>query len=120
MRSSDVAYIENVYPLVDRRITREGCVAWLQAHDLEAPPKSACVFCPFTSIGSWKRLKQEGGPDWEKALEVDAAIRHKRPGFVLGVHPARIPLAEAVHIPEDDGAHQMELDMPCDGGTCFV
>ena len=120
MRASDVAYITNVYPLVDRRITREGCVAWLQAHGLDVPPKSACTFCPYHSLGQWKRLKQQGGPDWERAVAVDEAIRNKRPNFTLFVHPARKPLAEAVRIPEDVGATQLELEIPCDGGVCFV
>ena len=120
MRTSDVAYIVNVYPLVDRRITREGCVAWLQKEGLDVPPKSACTFCPFKSISSWKELKRQGGPDWEEAVAVDKAIRSKRPPHDLFVHPARRPLAQAVTIPEDFGAEQLELEIPCDGGVCFV
>lgn len=120
MRTSDVAYITNDYPLVDRRITREGCVAWLQSHGLDVPPKSACTFCPYHSLSHWKRMKQQAGPDWDRAIAVDEAIRNKRPNFTLFVHPYRKPLAEAVSIPEDNGAHQMELEIPCDGGTCFV
>jgi hypothetical protein len=27
---------------------------------------------------------------------------------------------EAVRIPEDVGAHQLEMEMPCDSGHCFV
>ena len=125
MRPSDVAYIVNVYPLVDHRITREGCVAWLQKHGLDVPPKSACTFCPYKSIGSWRELKRQGGPDWEEALAVDTAIRSKRAqhGHELFVHPARVPLAEAVRIPEDVGAKQLSLldpETPCDSGFCFV
>lgn len=120
MRSSDVAYINNVYPLVNSKVTREGCVAWLNAHHLEVPPKSGCTFCPYNSLGRWKRLKQEGGPDWVEAVAVDQAIRLKRPGYTLFVHPHRKPLAEAVSIPEDVGAHQLELEIPCDGGICHV
>ena len=120
MRTSDVAYIENVYPLVDRRITRASCVSWLQEHGLDVPPKSACTFCPYHDLASWKRLKQAGGPDWDRAVEVDAAIRSVRPQHSLYVHPARVPLPEAIRIPEDVGAQQLELDMPCDSGMCFV
>ena len=55
-------------------------------------------------------------------IAVDSAIRHKREigagkpghevrdGLLLYVHPGRLPLSEAVDIPEDHGAHQMELD----------
>ena len=122
MRTSDVQYITNVYPLVDRRISRSDCITWLSQHDLPTPPKSACVFCPFHSISSWQELKRRGGHDWEVAVEADKAVRDKRQalGFELFIHPARVPLEQAVGIPEDVGAHQLEMEIPCDGGVCFV
>ena len=120
MRTADVAYIENVYPLVDMRMTRMDCVTWLESHSLDVPPKSACVFRPYHSAQQWKNLKRQGGPDWEHALEIDESIRDSRQGFDLYVHPGRLPLEEAVRIPEDVGAQQLELEMPCDGGVCFV
>jgi hypothetical protein len=49
MRDSDVRYIRNVYPLVDRRMSRQDCLRWLERHGYPAPPKSACVFCPYRS-----------------------------------------------------------------------
>ena len=120
MRTSDVAYITNIYPLVDRRITRADCVAWLEEHGLPVPPKSACTFCPYKSIGAWKMMKRAGGQDWEEALAVDASIRDRRPKAALYVHPKRQPLAEAVSIPEDEGASQLGFEELCDGGYCGV
>lgn len=124
MNESDVAYITNVYPLVDRRISRAGCVAWLQKQRLEVPPKSSCTFCPFRGIESWRGLKREGGPDWEEAVAVDATIRNKRPKAELFVHPYRRPLAQAISIPEDEGARQLALEVdlehPCDSGVCMT
>ena len=120
MRDSDVRYIVNRYPLVERRMTRRDCVSWLMAHGLDVPPKSACVFCPYHSLGHWKAMKAEGGRDWQRAEAVDAAVRDHRPGHQLFVHPGRKPLIQAVKIPEDQGAKQLEMDLPCDGGVCFV
>ena len=124
MRTADVKYIKNVYPLVDRRRSRAYCIAWLEQHGLDVPPKSACTFCPFHNKDHWKRLKQAGGADWEEAVAVDGLIRNLGRGrgteFQNFVHPSRIPLEEAVRIPEDYGAKQMEMDMPCDSGHCFV
>lgn len=120
MHTSNVKYITHVYPLVDRRMTREACVAWLERHDLPVPPKSSCTFCPFKSIDSWKRMKRAGGLDWREAVAVDAAIRNERPGHTLFIHPYRFPLAEAVTIPEDQGASQLGFDQLCDGGHCGV
>lgn len=120
-RTSDVAYITNVYPLVDRRITRSGCAQWLEAHDLPVPPKSGCTFCPYSRAARWQGLKREGGADWQEAVEVDAAIRRKRQehGYTLFVHSARRPLEEAVTIPEDFGASQLEME-GCEGGHCWT
>ena len=120
MRSSDVKYIENVYPLVERRMTRGDCITWLKGKGLDVPPKSSCVFCPYHSLAAWRSLKQQGGPDWDKAVHVDQNIRGRRANFKLFLHPARVPLEEAVRIPEDYGAEQLALDIPCDGGVCFV
>ena len=120
MRDSDVKYIRNVYPLVDRRMTRLDCAQWLQQNGLDIPQKSACVFCPFHSRAEWHQLKQQGGSDWDHAMDVDQAIRKKRDTMDIFIHPSRLPLEEAVRIPEDLGAQQLELDLPCDGGVCFV
>ena len=117
MRSSDVAYITNTYPLVDRRITRADCVAWLTAQRLDIPPKSACTFCPYHSLGAWQQLKNAGGSDWAEAVKVDATIRHKRPLAPIYVHPARQPLEQAA---DDNGQLALDLEIPCDGGVCFT
>ena len=124
MRDSGTQYIKNVYPLVDRRHSRSYCVAWLEQHGLDIPPKSACTFCPYHNKDYWKRMKQAGGADWDEAVAVDHGIRESGKGkgteYQLFVHSSNLPLEEAVRIPEDYGAKQMEMDIPCDSGHCFV
>jgi hypothetical protein len=123
MRTSDVDYILNVYPLVDRRLRVGDCLLWLEARQLPLPPKSSCTFCPFRSLASWRELKRDGGSDWATAVSIDTAIRDKRPKVSLFVHPARRPLPEAVTIPEDFGASQGTLfgeADSCDSGYCFT
>ena len=71
-------------------------------------------------------MKRAGGADWEEALAVDVAIRDTMLPGALYVHPKRVPLAEAVVIPEDFGYTQLELlasndqDAECDSGFCFL
>ena len=122
MKDSDVRWITHRYPLVEKRMTRGDCMTWLAAHDLPVPPKSACVFCPFQSINTWRELKRNGGPDWATAVEIDLAIRDVRPPYALFVHPARKPLPEAVVIPEDSGFSQATMfdGDGCESGYCFV
>jgi hypothetical protein len=121
MKDADVKYIIHRYPLVDMKMTRNDCVTWLAAHDLPVPPKSACVFCPFQSLNTWRELKRNGGQDWETAVEIDLQIRDVSPP-ALYVHPARKPLAEAVTIPEDSGLSQATMfdGDGCESGYCFV
>jgi hypothetical protein len=126
IRDSDVKYVTHEYPLVDRRIRRTDCTAWLTAHDLDVPPKSSCVFCPYHNRVAWQELKRVGGDDWDHAVMVDEAIRDKRSkaaNLQLFIHPFRKPLAEAISIPEDVGAKQLMFgdgDPTCDSGFCFT
>jgi hypothetical protein len=122
MKDSDVKYITHRWPLIERRMTRKDCVEWLKAHDLEVPPKSSCVFCPYHNMAGWRDLKASGNGDWQKAVEVDEAIRKVRPPYDLFVHPSRKPLSEIdLRTPQEKG--QLELwanwDEEC-SGVCGV
>ena len=101
-------------------MTRADCIAWLKANNLEVPPKSSCVFCPYHGIEVWKDMKRKGGDDWSRAVEVDGMVRRVRRDFDLFVHPARVPLEEAVNVPAGDLPAEFEFDRPCDGGVCFT
>jgi hypothetical protein len=117
MRDSDVKYITNRYPLIEKRMTRQACGNWLTKHGLEIPPKSACVFCPYHNKRAWWDMKNAGGPDWQKAIEIDRAIRKARPPYDLFVHADRIPL-EQIKSPRDNG--QLELFSEECSGLCFL
>ena len=76
MRSPDAPYFTHRYPLIDLRMRRGDCVAWLTAHGYTIPPKSACVACPFHSDQLWGELKRTSPAEWADAVAFDAAIRH--------------------------------------------
>lgn len=81
MRMSDVLYIRNVYPFVEMLShpwTRGMVIKWLVENGLEVPVKSSCIFCPYHDRQTWRDIQLSGNGDWEKALAVDRAIRHKR------------------------------------------
>ena len=122
VRDSDVQYIENHYPLVDLGLTRDDCILWMADHGLPVPPKSACTFCPYQSLSTWRDLKRQGGLDWREAVATDQIVRDMRPEHTLYLHPHRRPVAEAVELPEDKGQLALALDFeaPCDSGVCFV
>lgn len=123
MSDSDVKYIVHKYPLVEKRLTRTDCINWLRSHNLDVPVKSGCVFCPYNSMGRWKALKREGGVDWKLAVAVDTLIRDKGPKRQAFVHPVRKPLAQAIRLPEDEGAKQIAMDFDAEatcGGHCHT
>jgi hypothetical protein len=119
MKDSDVKYITHRWPLIERRMTRWDCQRWLETHGLEVPPKSACVFCPYHNQAAWRELKAEGGADWQKAVEVDEAIRKVRPPYDLFIHPARIPLVDIDLRSEQDKGQLSLWDAEC-SGICGV
>ena len=114
MRDSDVKYITNRYPLIERKLTRQDCMAWLDAHGLETPQRSSCTFCPFHDQDEWRNIKSVP-EDWRKATEVDGAIRKARPACDLFVHPSRVAL-ETIDFRTDTERGQLSLwDEECTG-----
>jgi len=122
MKHSNVQYIKNVYPLLDKRMSRNDCISWLLSHDLPVPPKSSCTFCPYHSPEAWAEMKRDGGADWQQAVEIDNIIRDKRPPDKIYLLRDCIPLEE-LKIPEDYGYLQSSIfddNVTCDSGYCFM
>lgn len=117
MKPSDVKYITHRWPLIEKRMSRNDCINWLQRHDLEVPVKSSCVFCPYHNRKTWYDMKHENGADWQKAVEVDEAIRKARPPFDLFLHSDRIPLTD-IRSPQENG--QLEMWSEECTGFCFI
>lgn len=115
IKTSDVKYITNRFPLVEHRMTRTDCEHYLLSHDLEIPPKSACVFCPLHAPSAWRTLLPQ---DHQKAINVDTAIRHARPNVTLFLSDRRVPLTDLPDNPEDAGQLSMFND-ECTG-SCFL
>lgn len=122
MRTSQVPYVTNLYPLVDHKMTRVQCVDLIQETGLPLPVKSSCFFCPFSSLDRWKWL-YENHPDlYEKAIALEENSKHfpsqrltdqvfrKRAAVTLRELPG---LFDTVHVASDNVAP------PC-GGECMT
>lgn len=59
MKPSRVKYITNIWPLIDKRMTRKNCLDWMASHGYPTPPRSACYFCPFHSDNEWRLLSDD-------------------------------------------------------------
>ena len=91
MRDSGSARIENVYPLVDERLSRNDCRAILERAGLATPPKSSCWFCPYRSARSQAELirqypaLREMGEELERRINDERRARGKDAIVVLRV-----------------------------------
>jgi hypothetical protein len=95
MKPSRDKWARSVWPLIDKGMSRQDCLRWMERKGYPLPPKSSCIGCPFHSIHEWRAIKAD--PEaWADALEVDAVIREPVRGmrgqqFMVA---QRVPLAE--------------------------
>ena len=75
VKSSNVGYIQNYYPLVEERVTISEIVHWFKKNGIKQTGKSACLISPFHSDQYWKRFKKQFPAEFEKACEFDDLIR---------------------------------------------
>lgn len=94
MKPSQLQYMVNRWPLIERSVSREGCLEWLKANGYPEAPKSSCIGCPFHNNEQWKEIRADPVA-WADAVEVDAAIRNQ-PGMrgTQFMHRQMVPLPE--------------------------
>ena len=97
MKPSREAWQRNRWPLIEERMTRRDCLAWLRERGYPDPPKSACIGCPFHDNGRWRAMRDHDQEAWRDAIDVDRAVRTG----ILGIrgevylHRSGVPLEEA-------------------------
>lgn len=70
---------DRTYPLLDRGITRQGCIEIIQAAGLDVPMKSGCYICPGQSKSEWIMLWQRHPELFERAARLEEmSIRRAR------------------------------------------
>ena len=122
MRDSDVKYVTHHYPFMefDPPWPRLKVLQWLEAHGLEIPVKSRCVFCPFQANADWREMKKGGNGDWSRAVQADANLRQKMENYVLYVHRSCQPLDQVdLRNQQDHGQLTLWDEEEC-SGMCFL
>ena len=114
------------FPLIDRQMTRANCIERLAGRVPHETPRSACTFCPFHSDTEWQRLKDAGGQDWARAVEVDHALRttgsiaNYQKNQVMYVHRSCKPIDEIDFRPRVNAKElQLGFGVECEG-VCGV
>ena len=110
MKPSREAWQVNRWPLIERRMTRHDCLAWLGCHGYPIPPKSACIGCPFHRDALWRQMRDRDPDAWNDAVAADRAIgtgvREIRGEVFL--HRSATPLDEA-DLSTDTDRGQLDL-----------
>lgn len=115
-KPSQVQYIHNTHPLLERDLSRRGCLGWLEREGYPEPPKSACVGCPFHNDAMWRDMKANAPEEFADAIEVDTAIRHQ-PGFrgEQYIHRSMKPLSEVDFSTAEDRGQLNMFNNECEG-----
>jgi hypothetical protein len=104
MKPSREPWARHVHPLVDERISRRDCEAWLWKNYRKIAPKSACYFCPFHSDEHWKMMQNHQPEAFAAAVKFDNELREaarlqtgsaRLAGDVF-LHSSMIPLGEVI------------------------
>lgn len=116
VKSSQIEWNTNIYPLVEKRITRLGCVRIIQNHGWEIPVKSGCFFCPFTSKRGLYEIWLTHPDLWKQAIALEKN-GSKYPNFIISDKPLENLEAEFSKILNDDlGQTKLTiLDDECSG-----
>lgn len=118
MKMSPDAYIENRWPLIERRMSRWDCLAWMERHGYPMPEKSSCIGCPYHSDQHWREMRQSDQESWADAVYVDNKMRENGPvrGMVQleYMHRSCVPLAQVV-LETAESAGQISFLDECDG-----
>jgi hypothetical protein len=73
MKTNQIKYIQNIYPLVEKKMKRSDCITWMEDNFYPTPPRSACTFCPFHSNEEWKRVK-ENKEEWDEIVALEKLL----------------------------------------------
>lgn len=74
MRTSDVKFVTNRYPLVERRMTRHDCALYLERHGIVAP-RSACIGCPYHRDSEWRAMKRDRPDEFADAVAFELEVQ---------------------------------------------
>lgn len=122
MKPTGLKWVENRWPLIEKRLTRNDLMAWFtERHPGRRLAKSACVFCPYKRDRDWADMRDNDPASWERAVEADEAMRDAGEGREQFVSSSLIPLTK-VRTAEDLGQTTIFDDFTtlCDEGMCGV
>ncbi|WP_413116894.1 phosphoadenosine phosphosulfate reductase [Streptomyces sp. CY1] len=111
------------YPLLDLGLRRDDCERIITEAGLPVPPKSACFFCPFRTVDTWRYQRRHEPELFAQSVRLEETINRRR--AALGrddVYLTRygVPLTQAIP-DEGPGVGAVDEDEGvCDSGWCMT
>lgn len=122
MKNSSEKWSQHRWPLIERRITRGDCLAWMKENGYPEPPRSSCYYCPFHSDQEWRRLRNDDPKEFQQAIRFDQEIREaykqndKQMKMEIYLHNSCKPLGEIdFDSDEDKGQQVWDFSAECEG-----
>lgn len=78
MKPSRDPWVVLRWPLIEKRINRHRCIAWMEERGYPTPPRSACVFCPYHSNAEWRRLQLEEPEEFQRAVQFEKDLQEAK------------------------------------------
>lgn len=111
--------IINRYPLMELRMNRHDCLAWMKASGFPEPPRSACVYCPYHNNAEWRRLKTNEPSEFQKAIEFEKRFQIALKGTSLKgtpfLHRSCKPLDQVDFSTEEERGQLNMFNNECEG-----
>ena len=128
MKQNKNKYFNNLYPLVDLKMTRQNCIDWIKKNYDKIPPRSSCIFCPYHSNKEWLKIK-ENKNDWDKLVKFDRGLRDGKDWWGQGkrnirnknnlyLHYSCKPIEEVDFKTKED--NKLNLTDQCEEGYCGI
>jgi hypothetical protein len=117
VKRSKHRFIHNRHLLIEARMSRVSCLAYLLERQYRIPPKSACTFCPFHSDAMWRDMAENDPESFEDACIVDDALRSNQT-VGIGIpflHRSCVPLREIDFSRVDVGQRELGFTVECEG-----
>ncbi|HKE94977.1 MAG TPA: hypothetical protein VKB34_11765 [Povalibacter sp.] len=75
VKPAQLPWIKRRWPLIEKRMSRQDCLNWMERHGYPRPPKSSCIGCPYHNDAYWRDMKDNSPDEWRDAVEIDKAVR---------------------------------------------
>lgn len=117
MKDPKVDYVTNVYPLIDYKIGRDGCIDIIKKANMPIPVKSGCFFCPFNNLQRWQEVYEKHPDLYKFAMKIEENGKHM-PKQTLA--PANYTLRKLEkELKQNKPLPMIYVDSPC-GSECMV